>query len=138
MKSIQEIVLSGVLIGVLIGISTSACTSSGTSTSTAGTAGLTEDEKHRLYTAALAVSEFPLESQIFKEVCKKIGIFDAHGNPNDNYMGFVTAHLDWAMKTETEPFKQEINTKEKARAYINKYLPSAEEYRFEVSSSNKR
>jgi hypothetical protein len=124
MKSILEIVLSGVLIGVLIGMSMSACTSSsGTSTATAGTASLTEDEAHRLYAAALAASEFPLESQTFKEVCRKIRIFDDHGNPNDNYMGFVTAHLEWAMKTETEPFKQEINTKEKARAYLNKYLP---------------
>jgi hypothetical protein len=124
MKSILEIVVSGVLFGVLIGISMSACTSSsGTSTATAGTAGLTEDEAHRLYAAALATSEFPLESETFKEVCKKIGIFDAQGNPNDNYMGFVTAHLEWAMKTETEPFKQEINTREKAREYIKKYLP---------------
>jgi len=119
MKSILAIVL----IGVLIVISMSACTGgSGTSTSGAGTASLTEDQKHRLYAAALAVSEAPLESETFKEVCKKVGIFDAHGNPNDNYMGFVKAHLEWAMKIETEQFKREINTKEKAREYINKHL----------------
>ncbi len=120
MKSILAIVL----IGVLIVISMSACTGgSGTSTSGAGTASLTEDEKHCLYAAALAASESPLESETFKEVCKKIGVFDAHGNQNDNYMGFVTAHLEWAMKTETEQFKREINTKEKAREYIINYLP---------------
>jgi hypothetical protein len=124
MKSILEIVLSGVLIGVLIGMSMSACTSSsGTSTATAGTASLTEDETHRLFAAALAASEFPLDSEIFIEVCNKIGIFDAHGNPNDNYMGFVTAHLEWAMKTENQPFKREINTQEKASKYLDKYLP---------------
>src|SRR5687767_9613965 len=99
MKSILAIIL----IGVLIGISMSACTSSsGTSAATDGMASLTGDEKHRLYAAALAASEFPLESETFKEVCKKIGVFDAHGNQNDDYMGFVTAHLDWAMKIETE------------------------------------
>ena len=84
---------------------------------------LTKDEKHRLYTAALAASDSPLESEIFKEVCKTIGIFDAGGTPNDNYLPFVSAHVDWAMKTETEQFKREINTKEKAREYISKYLP---------------
>jgi hypothetical protein len=101
----------------------SACTSSSGTSARVGTAGLTEDEKHRLYAAALTASEFPLESETFKEVCRKIGIFDADGKQNDNYMGFVTAHFEWAMKTETEQFKREINTREKAREYINKSLP---------------
>lgn len=101
----------------------SACTSSsGSSTATAGPVGLTEDEKHRLYAAALAASDSPLENETFKEVCKKIGIFDAHGNQNDNYMGFIKAHIEWAMKTETEPFKREINTREKAREYLEHHL----------------
>lgn len=38
-------------------------------------------------------------------------------------MGLVRAHLEWAIKTETRQFKQEINAKEKAREYIKKYLP---------------
>jgi hypothetical protein len=59
----------------------------------------------------------------FKAVNYKIEIFDAHGNPNDNYMGFVKAHIEWAMKTENQPFKREINTQEKARKYLDKYLP---------------
>lgn len=118
MKSILAIVL----IGVAVSLSMSACTA-GTSIATAGPAGLTEDEKHRLYAAALAASEFPLESKTFKEVCEKIGIFDAQDNPNDNYMRFVSAHIQWAMKTENEPFKSEINTQEKARTYVEKHLP---------------
>ena len=119
MKSI----LATVLVSVLIGFFVSACTNgSGTSASVVAT-GLTEDEKHRLYAAALAASEFPLENQTFKEVCMKIGIFDAGGNQNDNYMGFVTAHFEWAMNKETEAFKREINTREKARAYLYKSLP---------------
>jgi hypothetical protein len=124
MKSILASILIGVLVGISLVISMSACTTNyGTSAERVGTAGFTENEKHCLYSAALAASESPLESEIFKEVCKKIEIFDAHGNPNDNYMSFVKAHIDWAMKTENEPFKREINTKEKARAYLNKYLP---------------
>lgn len=118
MKSILAIVL----IGVLIGFSMSACTSSTGTPASVGRA-FTEDQKHRLYAAALAASEFPLESETFRKVCRKIGIFDDHGNQNDKYLGFVSAHLEWARKAETDAFKREINTREKAREYINKYLP---------------
>jgi hypothetical protein len=120
MKSILAIVLGG----VFLSISMSACTgSTGTSTAKAEPVALTEDEKHRLYAAALAASEFPLESTSFKEVCERIGIFDAQGNQNDNYMGFVAAHIEWAMKPESQPFKREINSREKASEYINKNSP---------------
>ena len=119
--------MKSILAIALIAIFLSACTSSsGSSAMTdrrAGPTGLTEDEKHRLYTAALAASDSPLESEIFKEACKAIGIFNAGGTPNDNYLPFVSAHVDWAMKAETEQFKQEINTKEKAREYVSKHLP---------------
>lgn len=112
-----------VVSAILIVSCMSACsTSSGTSASVSPQ-DLPEEEKHRLYAAALAVSEFPLESETFKEVCRKIGIFDAHGNQNDKYLEFVTAHLEWVMKTETEQFKRQINSREKAREYINKSLP---------------
>lgn len=106
MRSIRSI--------VLIGICLSACTSPSTTA-------LTEEEKHRLYTAALAASESPLESENFKEVCRRIGIFDAYDHPNDNYMEFVKVHVEWAMRKETEPFKREINTREKAREYLRKF-----------------
>jgi hypothetical protein len=107
----------------LIAFSLSACSPGGSTAASSAANHLSEDDRHRLYSAALAASESPLESETFKEVCKKIGIFDAHGNPNDNYMGFVAAHLEWAMKTETEQFKREIKTKEKAREYVSKHLP---------------
>ncbi len=84
---------------------------------------LTEVEKHRLYSAALAASDSPLESEIFKSVCRKIGIFDAGGAPNDSYVSFVSAHVDWAMKAENSPFKAEINSRDKARNYISRHLP---------------
>src|ERR1700687_3838235 len=112
------------LIGVLIGLNLSACTrSSATSVASAGSDGMSQDQKHRLYSAALAASESPLESETFGEVCKKIGIFDARGNQNDHYMAFVSAHIEWAMKAENRSFKQEINTREKAHEYLNKYMP---------------
>ena len=121
MKSIATFVLISALIGTPIWLSLSACTSSA-GTSTASDT-LTDDGKHRLYSAALAASESPLESETFAQVCRKIGIFDDHGNQNDRYLGFVSAHLEWAMKAETNAFKREINTREKASDYINKHLP---------------
>ena len=84
---------------------------------------LSFDEKHRLYSAALAASESPLDTDTFKDVCQRIGIFDASGKPNEQYMAFVSEHVNWGMKPETEQFRQEINTQEKAREYISRYLP---------------
>ena len=72
---------------------------------------------------ALAANESPLETEAFKVVCERIGIFDVHGRPNNNYLGFVSAHVDWAMKDETQQFKADINSREKAREYIAQHLP---------------
>ena len=114
---------------ILLVIVASACTacssfgSSGKPGQRKQVASLNEDEKHRLYTAALAASESPLDSDLFKDVCKKIGIFGADGKPNDSYMAFISAHVAWGIKLETTEFKQQIDTKEKARDYVNKHLP---------------
>jgi hypothetical protein len=92
-------------------------------TAQTSSASLSQEEKHRLYSAALAASDFPLDTALFKEVCKKIGIFDADGKANDNYMAFVQEHVAWGIKTETNQFRSEINTKEKAQGYVLKHLP---------------
>jgi len=54
---------------------------------------------------------------------RRLGIFDANSNPKDQYMTFVAEHVNWRMKAETEQFRREINTKEKARDYISQHLP---------------
>jgi hypothetical protein len=84
---------------------------------------LSESERHQLYSAALAATETPLESDVFKDVCRKIGIFDPEGKPNSNYMTFVSLHVDWAMKAENELFRAQINSREKAREYLSRHLP---------------
>jgi hypothetical protein len=113
-----------ILAMVLIGISLSACaTGSGTEAKRAGGPGLSEDQKHRLYSAALAASESPLDSELFKDVCRKLGIFDANGQPNETYMAFVARHVEWGMKSENGQFRREIDTREKARDYIHKHSP---------------
>lgn len=94
-----------------------------TATASRNASDLSESERHQLYSAALAATETPLESEVFKDVCRKIGIFDAEGRPNNNYMTFISAHVDWAMKAENGPFKAQISSKEKAREYIAQNLP---------------
>ena len=83
---------------------------------------LPDDERHRLYSAALAASESPLDSDLFKGVCREIGIFNAEGRPNDQYMAFVSQHVNWSVRSEAEAFRREINSKEKATKYIAQHL----------------
>ena len=83
---------------------------------------LTDDEKHRLYAAALATSDSPLDTDLFKQVCQRIEIFDANNSPNDQYLKFVAQHIDWSMKSATNEFRREIDSKDKARDYISKHL----------------
>jgi hypothetical protein len=121
--------MKSLLAMILIAIMFSSCSSGNSKTATAtsadprtGTVSFTNDEKHRLYSAALAASESPLDTDLFKDVCKKIGVFDSDGTPNDNYMAFVSEHVDWGMKSQTDEFRREIDSKDKAREYIRKHL----------------
>jgi len=107
----------------LIAILSSACSSLGSRAGSVNTArGLSEDQRHRLYAAALAASESPLDTATFKHVCQRIGIFDASGKPNDQYMAFVSQHVNWGMQSEASEFRHEINSKDKALEYINQHL----------------
>ena len=115
----SKIILTIGLIALLL--LTSSCGRGSAETSRSSS--LTEDEKHRLYAAALAASESPLDTNLFRQVCTKIDIADTDGKPNDNYLSFVSRHVEWGTKAETDEFRQKINTKEKARAYIDGHLP---------------
>jgi len=107
----------------LIAISLAICCSCGSVRAGRGAASLTEDEKHRLYAAALAASDTPLDAEIFRLTCRQIGIFDQEGKPNDKYLGFVSEHVKWSMSGETESFKREINTRQRANEYVIRHLP---------------
>jgi hypothetical protein len=109
---------------IVFAVCLSACSSIDSRTDVANKANrLTDDEKHRLYSAALAASESPLETELFKEVCREIGIFDADGKPNNKYMSFVASHVDWGTNPQSNQFRREIDSKEKAEAYVRAHLP---------------
>jgi hypothetical protein len=92
-----------------------------------GSRRFTDDQKHRLYSAALAASDSPMDTRAFADVCRTLGIFDSRGTPNDHYIGCVSRHVDWANRLETEEFRREIDSKEKAQAYIAKSLTASKE-----------
>jgi hypothetical protein len=98
------------------------CSSVGSRARTEKTQTLSEDQKHRLYAAALAVSDSPMDTETFGEVCRAIGIFNRDGKPNDRYVSFVSQHITWGTNSETEQFRREINSKDKAEEYIKKHL----------------
>ena len=81
-----------------------------------------DDQKHRLYSAALAASDSPMDTTSFAEVCRAIGIFDSRDKPNDQYLDFVSQHVAWASNNETEEFRQQISSKEKALEYIKQHI----------------
>lgn len=110
------------IVAALIALSLAGCGLKGSTATRTAATGLSDDQKHRLYSAALAASESPLDNDTFKAVCREIGIFDAEGRPNDQYMAFVSQHINWWARSETEQFRREINSKERARDYLKRHL----------------
>ena len=118
MRTASNIALAAVFFGLCL---TLACGRE-PGNSPANNSRLTEDEKHRLYAAALASSDSPLDARNFRLACQRIGIFDAAGQPNDRYMSFVSEHVDWSVHAQTEEFRRQINTREKANTYLEQHL----------------
>jgi hypothetical protein len=121
MRTGRKITLIIAFVGLVL--LTSSCGRGSANPSHGASSNLTGEEKHRLYAAALASSDSPLDTKIFKLACQKIGIFDQDGQPNDKYMAFVTEHFEWGTSEESEEFRRQINTREKAKAYVEQHLP---------------
>jgi len=123
------------ILAIVIMVTLSGCGVSGNSPASTRTASdaraghargvlpLTEDEKQRLYTAALIATGSQLQTELFQAVCQQIGIMNADGIPNENYTRFVSEdRWRWIKKPEAEQFRQAINTKEKAQAYLKQHM----------------
>jgi cytoskeletal protein RodZ len=81
--------------------------------STTGTSSnMSDDAKHRLYHAASVAGDV----ELLTRVQKKLGLDAA----STAYQEFVKAHVIWAFKNAD--FIREINTPEKARAYVNEHI----------------
>ena len=84
--------------------------------STGTASSMSDDEKHKLYHAASATKD----TDTMVRVWKKLGLTGADGTPNENYTVFARDHIGWLFRNSD--FMQEVNTEEKARAYVNAHI----------------
>lgn len=78
---------------------------------------LSDDDKHKLYHAGTMTGD----TEIIKRVNVKLGLMNDDYTFSDDYQQFVRDHVTWVFRNMD--FLQEINTPEKARAYVDEHLP---------------
>ena len=91
--------------------------SNSNSSSSTDVSSMSDDDKHKLYYAA----SFTGEAELVRRVSVKLGLTDDDFVPRDNYQQFMQDHIGWVMRNTD--FVQEINSREKARAYVNEHFP---------------
>jgi hypothetical protein len=74
---------------------------------------MSDDDKHKLFHAASVTAD----AELIRRVNVKIGILNDDFTPGDDYQQFAIDHVTWAFRNTD--FIGEINTAEKARAYVN-------------------
>ena len=89
---------------------------SDSSSSSSTTTRMSEDDKHKLYHAATVTKD----TDTMVRVWKRLGLTDASGSPNDAYREFAKDHIGWLFRNTD--FMQEMNTEEKARAYVDAHI----------------
>ena len=78
---------------------------------------LSEDDKHKLYQAALMTGD----DELLRRVSVKLGLMNEDYTTGDKYEQFVTDHAGWVIRNLN--FISSLNTAEKARAYVNANFP---------------
>ena len=91
--------------------------SSSSSSSSSSASSLSDDDKHKLYHAALMTGD----QQLIQRVSVKMGLLNEDFTPGAKWEEFVTDHVGWVLRNSS--FIQSINTEEKAREYINNNFP---------------
>ena len=91
--------------------------SSSSSSSSSSASSMTDDDKHKLYQAALMTAD----AELLRRVEVKLGLREEDFTLGDNYQAFVTEHVSWAIRNTD--FASEVNTPEKARDYVNRNIP---------------
>ena len=86
------------------------------SAATETTTSMGEDDQHKLFHAASATRD----SATIQRVWRKLGLTDSDGTPNDKYTEFTKDHIAWLFRNSD--FLQEINTEQKARAYVDAHI----------------
>jgi hypothetical protein len=90
--------------------------SNSNSSSSATETRMSDDDKHKLYHAATATKD----TDTMVRVWKRLGLTDADGTPNEAYREFAKDHIGWLFRNTD--FMQEMNSEEKARAYVDAHI----------------
>lgn len=92
--------------------------SNSSSSSSPSASSMSDDDKHKLYQAALMTGD----PELVRRVSVKLGLMEDDYTPGDNYQTFVTEHVTWAIRNSD--FSSTVNTPEKARAYVDQNMPN--------------
>lgn len=96
---------------------TNSNSSSNRNSNTSSAASLSDDDKHKLFHAA----NITADAELIRRVNVKIGILEEDFTPGDKFQDFATSHVGWSVRNYQ--WVTEMNSAEKARAYINEHLP---------------
>lgn len=92
--------------------------SSSNRNSSGAASSMSDEDKHKLYQAAITTGD----QEILRRVSVKLGLMDEDFTPGDQYVEFVKNHAIWVF--QNGDFIREINSKEKAIAYVNEHMPN--------------
>ena len=92
--------------------------STNSSSSSSSAASMSDDDKHKLYQAAMMTGD----PELVRRVSVKLGLMDDDYTTGEEYTSFVGSHVTWAIRN-TE-FIQSLDTPAKARAYVDQNIPN--------------
>jgi hypothetical protein len=93
-------------------------TSESSASSSASVSSMSDDEKHRLYHAALVTSD----EDLIRRVSVKLGLLNDDFTPGDEMAQFLASHAVWAFSNTD--FIKTIDTPGKPRTYVNENFPN--------------
>jgi hypothetical protein len=91
--------------------------SNSSSPSSTSASSMSDDDKHKLYQAAMQTGD----QELIRRVSVKLGLTNEDYTPGAEYQKFLSEHVEWVMRNTD--FLGTINTPEKARAYVNEHFP---------------
>jgi hypothetical protein len=91
--------------------------SNSSSPSSTSASSMSDDDKHKLYQAAMQTGD----QELIRRVSIKIGVMDEDYTPGADYQKFISEHVEWVMRNTD--FIGTVNSPEKARAYVNDHFP---------------
>ena len=91
---------------------------SSSSSSSTTAASMSDDDKHKLYQAAMMTGD----RELLQRVEVKLGLREDDYTPGDTYHAFIAEHVTWAIRNRD--FALSLGSPEKAREYVNQNIPS--------------